>query len=98
VGYAVTLVTDGQGALSAISASGVPDLIVSDILMPRLNGFELARRLKSDVRTADVPIILVSSLDSAEDKARGIQVGADAYIVKSSFEQNNLLETIEQLI
>lgn len=88
----------GQQASSQIQSNGVPDLIVSDVVMPRLNGFGLAQRVREDPRTAGVPVILVTSLDSAEDKARGIEVGADAYITKSSFDQNNLLETIEQLI
>jgi len=97
-GYRVELATDGQEALEAIAREGVPDLIVSDIAMPRMNGFELTRRVKGDAETAEVPVILVTSLDSPEDKVRGIEAGADAYIVKSSFDQSNLLETIEQLI
>ncbi len=97
-GYIVQLATDGKEALSAIAASGIPDLIVSDVVMPRLDGFGLTQRIREDPLTAKVPVILVTSLDSAEDKARGIEVGADAYITKSSFDQNNLLETIEQLV
>jgi two-component system chemotaxis sensor kinase CheA len=97
-GYTVQLATDGQEALNAIAASGAPDLIVSDIMMPRVDGFGLTQRIKGEPSTAHVPVILVTSLDSAEDKARGIEVGADAYITKSRFDQSNLLETIEQLI
>jgi two-component system chemotaxis sensor kinase CheA len=97
-GYVVQLATDGQEALGAIATGGVPDLIVSDVVMPRLDGFGLTQRIREDPQTASVPVILVTSLDSSEDKARGIEVGADAYITKSSFDQNNLLETIEQLI
>jgi two-component system chemotaxis sensor kinase CheA len=97
-GYTVLLATDGEEALSAMAANGIPDLIVSDIIMPRMDGFELTKIIKEDDKTAQVPIILVTSLDSPQDKARGIEAGADAYIVKSSFDQNNLLETIEQLI
>lgn len=97
-GYIVELATDGQEALGNIAVSGVPDLIVTDVVMPRLDGFALTKRLREDPRTAKVPVILVTSLESPEDKARGIEVGADAYITKSSFDQNNLLETIEQLI
>jgi two-component system chemotaxis sensor kinase CheA len=97
-GYTVLLATDGEEALSAMAASGIPDLIVSDIIMPRMDGFELTKIIKEDEKTTQVPIILVTSLDSPQDKARGIEAGADAYIVKSSFDQNNLLETIEQLI
>jgi two-component system chemotaxis sensor kinase CheA len=97
-GYSVQIATDGQEALSAIAAAGVPDLVISDISMPRLDGFGLTKRIKSSPHTSNVPIILVTSLDSAEDKSRGIEAGADAYIVKSRFDQNNLLETIEQLV
>jgi two-component system chemotaxis sensor kinase CheA len=63
-----------------------------------VNGFELTERIKKDPKTARVPVILVTSLGSSEDKTRGIEAGADAYIVKSTFDQSNLLETIEQLI
>jgi two-component system chemotaxis sensor kinase CheA len=97
-GYLVRLATDGQEALSEISSAGVPDLIVTDVAMPRMNGFELTRHIKDDEHMGSTPVILVTSLDSDEDKARGIDVGADAYIVKSGFDQDNLLETIEQLI
>lgn len=96
-GYAVQLANDGQEALGVIAA-GLPDLVIADIVMPRMDGFALTQRLKTDPHTANLPVILVTSLDSPEDKARGIEVGADAYIVKNSFDQNNLLETIEQLI
>ncbi|MBN1993620.1 MAG: hybrid sensor histidine kinase/response regulator [Anaerolineae bacterium] len=98
VGYEVKLATDGKEALGVLATDGLPHLIVSDINMPRLDGFELTSRIKNDTRYADIPVILVTSLDSPADKARGIEVGADAYIVKSSFDQGNLLDTIEQLV
>lgn len=97
-GYDVQLANDGMEAINLVFSSEVPDLIISDIAMPRLDGFDLTHRLKNESRTNHVPVILVTSLDSPEDKAHGIEVGADAYIVKSSFEQNNLLDTIVQLI
>ena len=97
-GYSIQLATDGQEALTSIAAGEIPDLVVSDVAMPRVNGFELTRRLKDDPHTNHVPVILVTSLDSAADKARGIEAGADAYITKGTFDQSNLLETIEQLI
>jgi two-component system chemotaxis sensor kinase CheA len=97
-GYTIHVATNGQEALNIIAASGVPDLIVTDIVMPGMDGFDLTQQIKGDPRTADVPVILVTSLDSPEDKARGIEIGADAYIVKSNFDQGNLLETIQQLI
>lgn len=97
-GYQVRLATDGEEALAVLATEGLPNLIVSDINMPRLDGFDLTYRVKHDTHYADIPVILVTSLDSPADKARGIEVGADAYIVKSRFDQGSLLETIEQLI
>jgi two-component system chemotaxis sensor kinase CheA len=112
-GYEVRLATNGEEALTVLIAGNgnagsgeagsgdtvghLPDLIITDITMPRMNGFDLTRRLKQDGRTKDIPVILVTALDSSADKARGIEVGADAYIVKSRFDQGNLLAMIEQL-
>lgn len=97
-GYQVRLATDGEEALGMLASDGLPQLIISDVNMPRLDGIAMTDRLKQDERYRDIPVILVTSLDSPADKARGIQVGADAYIVKSSFDQGNLLDTIEQLL
>lgn len=97
-GYKVLVATDGQEALELIRTCERLDLIVSDVVMPRVDGFELTRQIKENVKTAHLPVILVTSLESAEDKKRGIEVQADAYIVKNRFDQANLLETIEQLI
>jgi two-component system, chemotaxis family, sensor kinase CheA len=97
-GYLVHLATDGEEALDTLNRGELPDLIVCDITMPRLDGLSLTRHLKSNTRLGDIPVVLVTSLGSPADKARGIEVGADAYIVKSSFDQSNLLDTIEQLI
>ncbi len=97
-GYVVKLATNGEEALSVLMSDGLPNLVVTDINMPFLDGFELTNRIKKEPRYTNLPVILVTSLDSPSDKARGIDVGADAYIVKSSFDQGNLLETIEQLV
>jgi two-component system, chemotaxis family, sensor kinase CheA len=97
-GYEVMIATDGSEALSIIGSGKIPDLVVTDIVMPGVNGFELTQKIKGNATTEHLPVILVTSLDSAEDKQRGIEVQADAYIVKGSFDQTNLLEAIEQLI
>ncbi len=97
-GYRVQVAMDGLEAWNAVRSGELPDLIVSDVAMPNLDGFGLTQRVKTEERTSNIPVILVTSLDSQEDKARGIECGADAYILKGRFDQNNLLETIEQLI
>jgi two-component system chemotaxis sensor kinase CheA len=81
-----------------LAKEDLPHLVVTDVNMPKVDGFELTSRMKQDKRYAHIPIILVTSLDSAADKARGIEVGADGYIIKSRFDQGNLLEIIEQLV
>jgi two-component system chemotaxis sensor kinase CheA len=63
-----------------------------------MDGFELTARIRADRKLADLPIVLVTALESREDRERGIEVGANAYIVKSSFDQSNLLEIIRRLV
>ncbi len=97
-GYKVITATDGLEAWNLLTSNGGCDLIVTDILMPRMTGLELTASVKRDPTLRKIPVILVTSLDSRADKERGIEVGADAYIVKSNFDQSNLLQTVAQLI
>jgi two-component system, chemotaxis family, sensor kinase CheA len=96
-GYVVDTAVDGLDALDRV-IGGRYDLIVSDIEMPRMDGFELCRTLKKKEAYKDIPVVMVTSLQKEEDKRRGMEVGAAAYLVKTSFEQTNLLETIERLV
>jgi two-component system chemotaxis sensor kinase CheA len=96
-GYEVTLAVDGQDALEKVAA-GAFDLVVSDVEMPRVNGFELTRQLRREEKHRDLPVILVTSLSSEEDKRAGIEAGADAYITKGAFDQGNLIAMIRQLL
>ena len=66
--------------------------------MPRMNGFELTKKIRSEPKLTEIPVVLISSLESREDKEKGIDAGADAYIVKSNFDRSNLLEIIERLV
>ena len=97
-GCKVTLAADGQEALNLLHANSGYDVIVSDVIMPRMTGFELTKAIKGDAGLKKIPVVLVTSLGSREDKERGIQAGADAYVVKSNFDQASFLQTIQQLI
>ncbi len=97
-GYKVTVATDGVEALGMLSSNGNYDLVVSDVLMPRMDGLQLTSNIKKDPNMKKIPVVLVTSLDSQADRERGLEVGADAYLVKSNFDQSNLLETVAQLI
>jgi CheY-like chemotaxis protein len=96
-GYLVDTAVDGLDALDRMTGTQY-DLVVSDVEMPRMNGFELCKTLKKKEETKDIPFVMVTALQKEEDKRRGIEVGAAAYIVKSAFEQMNLLDTIERLV
>ncbi|MDR3580177.1 MAG: hybrid sensor histidine kinase/response regulator [Oryzomonas sp.] len=96
-GYFVITASDGQEALE-MARDQMYDLVITDVEMPRLDGFSLTERLRNDDRYRNIPIIIVTSREKDEDKKRGITVGADAYIVKGAFDQSNLLETVKNLI
>ncbi len=99
-GYDVIPAVDGQEAWELIynNENGTPDLVISDVNMPRMDGFALTQSIKGDNKYAHMPVVLVTSLDSPQDKLHGMEAGADAYIVKSTFDQRELLNTIERLI
>lgn len=96
-GYDVDTAVDGADGLAKLRA-GAFDLVVSDVDMPRMNGFDLVAQLRGDHTLAQVPVVLVTALESQADRERGIEVGANAYIVKQSFDQSNLLEALRRLI
>jgi len=96
VGYDVKTAVDGIDAFTALRAERF-DLVVSDVEMPRMNGFDLTARIRADRTLAEVPVVLVTALESREDRERGIDVGANAYLVKSSLDQSNLLEALRRL-
>lgn len=96
-GYKVSTAIDGIDGLTQLR-SGEFELVVSDVDMPRMNGFDLTAKIRGDKNLADLPVVLVTALESREDRERGIDVGANAYIVKRSFEQSNLLEVVRRLI
>ncbi|WGL61101.1 hybrid sensor histidine kinase/response regulator [Pigmentibacter sp. JX0631] len=95
--YEVKTAVDGSEGLS-LAKSEYFDLIISDIDMPNLDGFEMTRQIKSDEKLTKIPVILVTSRDTKESKEKGLEVGANAYIVKSSFDQSNLLEVVWGLL
>ena len=96
-GYLVRTAVDGAEAFATLRETEF-DVVVSDVDMPRMNGFDLTARIRADKRLTDLPVILVTALESREDRERGIDVGANAYIVKSSFEQSNLLDVVRRYV
>lgn len=95
-GWKVTIARDGVEALEQLNKFS-PDLVILDIVMPRMNGYELCRRIKSDPKTQNVPVIMCSSKGEEFDRYWGTRQGADAYISKP-FQPLELMGTIKQLL
>jgi DNA-binding response OmpR family regulator len=81
-GYAVVTAEDGEQALAAVSETP-PDLVLLDLIMPRLQGFEVLARLKADGATAGIPVIVLSNLGQEGDRERALRIGALDYLVKA---------------
>ncbi|HEX2922548.1 MAG TPA: response regulator, partial [Chloroflexota bacterium] len=96
-GYDVETAVDGQDALDRLHSREYA-LVVADVEMPRLDGFGLAGAIRSDPSLEKLPVVIVSSRESDEDRRRGMELGVQAYVGKGSFDQMTLLDTIESLI
>jgi len=96
-GYQVRAVVNAEDAIEILQTEKF-DLLITDVEMPGMNGFELTHQVRTQLGLEKLPIIIVTSLASEEDRRRGLEVKADAYIVKSDFESKELLKTVAQLI
>jgi DNA-binding response OmpR family regulator len=95
-GYEVHGVGDGRAALDAMDTIK-PDLVLLDIMLPEIDGFEVCRRIKANEATREIPVIMLTAKKSREDMARGEQVGADWYITKP-FKSVMVIETIQRFL
>ncbi|OSM00216.1 hybrid sensor histidine kinase/response regulator [Magnetofaba australis] len=97
-GFDVTIAVDGREAWRLLQGGATFDMVISDIEMPHMTGYDLTAAIRGEERFDDMPIIIVSSLASEENKRRGMEAGADAYIVKGDFASAKFLETIQSLL
>lgn len=96
-GFEVEAVEDGLAALQKVTEMRF-DLIITDVQMPRMDGLTLTEKIKSDDRFADIPVMIMTSVEDEEDRRRGLEAGADAYLLKRSFDQKTLIDTIHRLV
>ena len=96
-GYLVATAVDGAAAWAALQEQQY-DLVVTDVEMPRMDGFALCRAIRASAQLKHLPVVLVTALEKEEDRMRGLEAGADAYLGKSSFDQRTLLEAVKQLL
>jgi chemotaxis protein histidine kinase CheA len=95
--YQVTTAVDGQEAWEMLQKQSF-SLLITDVMMPNMDGFELTDHVKKSEKLRNLPVIIVTSRDSEEEKLRGLEVGADFYLIKNEFESGILLQIVEQLL
>jgi two-component system sensor histidine kinase and response regulator WspE len=96
-GFLVDVAVDGMDGWNAVRA-GSYALVVSDVDMPRMDGIELVRRIKQDEKLKSIPVMIVSYKDREEDRLRGLEAGADAYVTKSSFQEESWIGRVVDLV
>jgi two-component system sensor histidine kinase and response regulator WspE len=96
-GYRVDVALDGVDGWNSVRA-GAYDLVITDIDMPRMDGIKLLERIRQDPRLQRLPVMIVSYKDRPEDRARGLEAGADYYLAKGAFHDATLLDAVRDLI
>ena len=96
-GYEVTSASDGEMGLKSIRQKQ-PDLILLDLILPKINGFEVLKQIKEDVKTKDIPVIVLTNLERVEDVEKVVKYGATTYLVKSQYSMEELIQKIKKII
>ncbi len=96
-GFALETATDGKEAIAAIKKS-IPDIVLLDVIMPLVDGFDVLQKLKEDAATKKIPVVLLTNLGQKEDTEKGFQMGAVDYIVKAHFTPSEVVEKVKKLL
>lgn len=96
-GYKVIHALDGEIGIN-LAKTEKPDLILLDIILPKIDGFEVLKELKKDKKTKDIPVIVLTNLENPEDIEKSLSLGANTYLVKSDYQLEEIYEKIKQQI
>lgn len=96
-GYEVALATDAEEGMEYLSKE-TPDIILLDLILPGMNGFEFLENIKKEEKIKSIPVIIISNLGSKEEIAKGLQLGARSYLIKSHILLDDLINKVEEII
>lgn len=96
-GFAVTVANNGQDALGAITHIK-PDIVLLDLIMPKMNGFEVLKAIKADPALSSIPVIVLSNLSQVTDEAEVLRLGATDFLIKSDFSLKQIIEKVESVL
>jgi len=98
IGFKVSIAEDGETAWEALQKDPLPDLLLLDIVLPKKDGFEILAELRKSKRTENLPVILLTNLGQKPDVERGVQLGADDYIIKAHYTPTEVVDKITKLL
>jgi len=96
-GYEIIPALDGETGLR-LAKERKPDLILLDLILPKIHGFEVLKRLKADVETKDTPVIIMTNLEGVEDVDKAIELGATTYLVKANYSLEEVMEKVKKAL
>ncbi len=96
-GYEVEEAIDGEAGLQQIQ-EGDPEIVLLDLILPGIDGFEVLEKIKDDAQLAEIPVIILSNLGQRDDIERGLRLGAEDYLVKAHFTPTEIIDKIEKIV
>lgn len=97
-GFAIDMAVDGEEGLEKVDGQKKPDLVLLDIVLPKMRGFEVLERMKKDPKTKTIPVILLTNLGDKEDAEKGVKLGAADYLVKAHYTPDEIIERIKSIL
>jgi DNA-binding response OmpR family regulator len=96
-GHKVVNALDGEAGLR-LAKSEIPDLILLDLILPKMHGFEVLKELKSDKKTKDIPVMILTNLEGMEEVDKAVELGATTFLIKTHYSLSELLEKVKKIL
>ena len=96
--FDIRLAQDGEAALKELEKDDLPDIILLDLLLPKISGFDVLKKVKETEKTKNIPVIILSNLGSQEEIAKGLRLGAASYLIKANVLLDEVVKKIKEIV